>query len=164
MMTQRPSLNEGAPRVHRGFGDGANRGAWPPRTDWKSPPGNLYVSLLVRPPRPASRGKSAFSCRCACTRRCLGRIRAVRHVSIISGRTMFKWMDVRLLDCLLESSGGSQDNVEWVVIGCGVNIAFHPNLDEYDTISLNSVTDEKTSIDEFLVFAGTFRGPVRYLD
>ena len=118
---------------------------------WTSPPGNLYVSLLVRPPYPASEA-SQLSLVAALA---LGDALA-EYVS--SSRIHNKWPnDVqvdgrKIAGLLLESSGGSQGNVEWVVIGCGVNIAFHPNLPEYDTISLNSITDEKTSIEEFLAF------------
>ena len=118
---------------------------------WISPPGNLYVSLLVRPPYPASEA-SQLSLVAALA---LGDALA-EYVS--SSRIHNKWPnDVqvdgrKIAGLLLESSGGSQGNVEWVVIGCGVNIAVHPNLPEYDTISLNSITDEKTSIEEFLAF------------
>ena len=118
---------------------------------WKSPPGNLYVSLLVRPPRPASKA-SQLSLVAALA---LGDALAEY---VPSSRIHNKWPnDVqvdgrKIAGLLLESSGGGQGNVEWVVIGCGVNIAVHPNLDEYDTISLDSVTDEKTSIEEFLTF------------
>ena len=118
---------------------------------WTSPPGNLYVSLLVRPPYPASEA-SQLSLVAALA---LGDALA-EYVS--SSRIHNKWPnDVqvdgrKIAGLLLESSGGSKGNVEWVVIGCGVNIAVHPSLPEYDTISLNSITDEKTSIEEFLAF------------
>ena len=118
---------------------------------WVSPPGNLYVSLLVRPPRPASEA-SQLSLVAALA---LGDALA-KYVP--SSRIHNKWPnDVqvdgrKIAGLLLESSGGGQGNVEWVVIGCGVNIAVHPSLDEYDTISLDSVTDDKTSVREFLMF------------
>ena len=118
---------------------------------WTSPPGNLYVSLLVRPPYPASKA-SQLSLVAALA---LGDALA-EYVS--SSRIHNKWPnDVqvdgrKIAGLLLESSGVSQGNVEWVVIGCGVNIAVHPSLPEYDTISLDSITDKKTSIEEFLAF------------
>ena len=118
---------------------------------WTSPPGNLYVSLLVRPPYPVSEA-SQLSLVAALA---LGDALAE---CVSSSRIHNKWPnDVqvdgrKIAGLLLESSGGSQGNVDWVVIGCGVNIAVHPNLPEYDTISLDSITDKKTSIEEFLAF------------
>ncbi len=143
--------NEGAPAFTVVSATEQTEGRGRRGRSWKSPPGNLYVSLLVRPPRPASEASQ------------LSLVAAVALGDALaeyvpSSRIHNKWPnDVhvdgrKIAGLLLESSGGGQGNVEWVVIGCGVNIAVHPNLEEYDTISLDSVTDEKSSIDEFLTF------------
>ena len=71
-------------------------------------------------------------------------------------RVQNKWPnDVQIDGCkvaglLLESSGDKNGNVEWVVIGCGVNIALHPNFTNYDTTSLNEAAGIEIDIKEFM--------------
>jgi len=67
-----------------------------------------------------------------------------------------KWPnDVQIDECkvaglLLESSGDRLGNLDWVTIGCGVNIAVHPNLSDYETTSLNQAAKKEINIKEFM--------------
>ena len=119
--------------------------------DWKSPPGNLYVSLLMRPQRAAAEASQLSLVAALALGDALGEY-------LLPSRIQNKWPnDVqvdgrKIAGLLLESSGGGHGDVEWIVIGCGVNIANHPDLDDYDTVSLDSVTGKQTDIESFLTF------------
>lgn len=51
---------------------------------------------------------------------------------------------------LLESSGGNADAVDWVIVGCGVNIASHPEIPDYPTTSLNQIAGEDIGVEMVL--------------
>lgn len=103
---------------------------------WHSPPGNLYVSLLLRPDAPAPRAAQ------------LGFIAALGlgdALLDIAGRAIdprYKWPnDVlvrgrKLAGILLESETGADGRLDFVVIGVGVNILAMPENVEYPSTSL----------------------------
>ena len=93
---------------------------------WKSPPGNLYLSVLLRP---------------ACTARSVAQFSFVAALAALDlmdgslpGRARCKWPNDILLDgakvagVLLESSLGPGGRVDWVVLGIGVNLVSHPGI------------------------------------
>lgn len=89
---------------------------------WTSPPGNLYASLLLRPPGPA-RALTALSFVAAV---------AVGEALLTLSGTLpvaYKWPnDVlvggrKVAGILLESGG----TPIWVVVGIGLNVAHHPD-------------------------------------
>lgn len=91
---------------------------------WGSPPGNLYLSVVLRETGPAA------------TRAQLSFVAAVGLGAAVSGLTPaalavgFKWPNDVLVDgrkvagLLLESGGGAAD--PWTVLGVGVNLVAHP--------------------------------------
>jgi len=103
---------------------------------WHSPPGNLYVSLLLRPDAPAPRAAQ------------LGFVAALGlgdAVLDIAGKAIdprYKWPnDVlvrgrKLAGILLESETGADGRLDFVVIGVGVNILVTPEDVEYPSTSL----------------------------
>jgi BirA family biotin operon repressor/biotin-[acetyl-CoA-carboxylase] ligase len=103
---------------------------------WHSPPGNLYVSLLLRPDAPAPRAAQ------------LGFVAALGlgdALLDIAGRAIeprYKWPnDVlvrgrKLAGILLESETGADGRLDFVVIGVGVNILAAPEDVEYPSTSL----------------------------
>lgn len=103
---------------------------------WQSPPGNLYVSLLLRPDAPVPRVAQ------------LGFVTALGlgdALLDIAGRAIephYKWPnDVlvrgrKLAGILLESETGADGRLDFVVIGVGVNILTAPETVENPSTSL----------------------------
>jgi len=103
---------------------------------WQSPPGNLYLSLLLRPA--VSAGQAAQ----------LGFVAALAlgdalEPLIGAGHALrFKWPNDVLLDgrklagILLESETAAAVAVAFVVIGMGINLAVAPSGTEFPAISL----------------------------
>lgn len=94
---------------------------------WISPPGNLYVSAVLRP---------------ACEARSVAQLSFVAALAVLDlvdgllpGRARCKWPNDVLVDggkvagVLLESALGPGGRVDWVVLGVGVNLASHPGID-----------------------------------
>ena len=96
--------------------------------EWVSPPGNLYVSVILRP---------------ACEARHVAQLSFVAALAVLDlvdgslpGRARCKWPNDILVDggkvagILLESALEPGGRVDWVVLGIGVNLASHPGLEE----------------------------------
>ena len=94
---------------------------------WVSPPGNLYLSVVLRP---------------SCEARCVAQLSFVAALAVLDlvdgplpGRARCKWPNDILVDggkvagILLESALRSGGRVDWVVLGIGVNLANHPGLE-----------------------------------
>jgi BirA family biotin operon repressor/biotin-[acetyl-CoA-carboxylase] ligase len=102
--------------------------------NWVSDPGNLYMSLLLRPAKsPAEAATLGFVVAIA-----LGRLlRAVLPVPVLH-----KWPNDVLVDgrkisgILLESGGITGGKVDWLVLGIGVNLRHHPAESLYPTTDL----------------------------
>ena len=93
---------------------------------WVSPPGNLYLSVILRP---------------SCEARSVAQLSFVAALAVhdlveglLPDRAQCKWPNDILVDggkvagILLESALGPEGRVDWVVLGVGVNIANHPGL------------------------------------
>ena len=94
---------------------------------WVSPPGNLYLSVILRP---------------ACEARSVAQLSFVAALAVLDlvdgplpGRACCKWPNDILVDggkvagILLESALRAEGRVDWVVLGIGVNLASHPRLE-----------------------------------
>ena len=103
---------------------------------WESSPGNLFVSILLRPERPLAEAAT------------LGFAAAVELGSVIRPlvRTLVehKWPNDLLIGgkkatgMLLEAAGRPDGGADWVVLGIGVNISSHPDQALYPTTDLRS--------------------------
>lgn len=114
---------------------------------WISPPGNLHLSLLLRPAIPARRGAE------------LGFLTAVAVADTVDAlllphrRAMLKWPNdllvngSKLAGILIESELGP-DAIAWTIIGVGVNIAYSPADALYPVTSL-SAEGVTTDVDSF---------------
>ena len=103
---------------------------------WASPPGNLYVSLLLRPACPPAQ---------ACQ---LNFVAAVALAEAVSGLlptdrpVTLKWPNdvlvggAKVSGILLEASAALDRSIDWLVIGIGVNLASHPADTPYPATSL----------------------------
>lgn len=96
--------------------------------DWQSPEGNLYLSVLMRPRAPLATAAG------------LSFVAAVAVGDTVAGflpadaRVEHKWPNdvlvggAKLAGILLEASGRAGGAADWVVVGCGVNVATDPGL------------------------------------
>lgn len=120
--------------------------------DWESPPGNLYVSLLLRPTGTPASGAT------------LGFVAAVALGSVLRALTpatvLHKWPNDLLIDgrkmtgLLLEAGTQPDGTLDWLVLGMGVNILSHPEAGLYPTTDLVASGGEAVSpralLDRFL--------------
>ncbi len=117
--------------------------------EWSSPVGNLYVSLLLRPGCPIA-SAAQISLVAA-----LGLGDAISEF-VDASRVRNKWPNDVQLDgkkvagLLLESSGGAAEAVDWVIVGCGVNVAVHPDIPDYPTTSLNDISEQNVDVEAML--------------
>ena len=93
---------------------------------WQSPEGNLYFSAVMRPAAPPAQAAQ------------LSMVAAVAIAESVAqylpeaARVEQKWPNDVLIDgrkvagILLESSGYAAQHVDWVVVGCGINVASAP--------------------------------------
>jgi BirA family transcriptional regulator, biotin operon repressor / biotin---[acetyl-CoA-carboxylase] ligase len=103
-----------------------------------SPPGNLYMSVLLRPEQSAvEAAQLSFAAALA-----VGE--AAASLLPDATRLRYKWPNDVLIDgrklsgVLLESQASSEGGLEWLVIGMGVNLASHPEGLEFPAISLRA--------------------------
>ena len=93
---------------------------------WSSPPGNLYMSIILRPPGPAANiMQLGFATALA----------VAEGVAVCAPdlpAALLKWPnDVllggqKLAGILLESASGADASLAWLVVGIGVNVASYP--------------------------------------
>ncbi|MCX7931566.1 MAG: biotin--[acetyl-CoA-carboxylase] ligase [Rhodovarius sp.] len=103
---------------------------------WASPPGNLHLSVLLRPPLP---------------------LRAVPQIGLMAGvalreaagaRTRLKWPNDLMLEgakaggILVEAEGDAAGGIAWVGLGFGVNLAHAPSLPDRPTAALGAEPPE----------------------
>jgi BirA family biotin operon repressor/biotin-[acetyl-CoA-carboxylase] ligase len=93
---------------------------------WLSPEGNLYCSVLMRPGVPLAQAAA------------LSLVAAVAAGDTVANflpagrRVQLKWPNdvlvegAKIAGLLLEASGGNRGPVDWIVLGCGINVALHP--------------------------------------
>lgn len=96
--------------------------------DWASPMGNLYASLLLRPDyEPQEAAQLSFVTALAVAK-------TVGEVLPAHKRIELKWPNDVLVEgrkisgILLESALAGNGQLDWIIIGCGINIASHPKL------------------------------------
>mgnify|MGYP001628257773 FL=1 len=128
---------------------------------WTSEPGNLYASLLlVDPAEPGLLGSLPLAVAVA-----------VHDASAAvlppqGGRLSIKWPNDVLIDGaktsgILIESEFLPDGRQAVVIGCGINVAHHPNADGYASTCLHA---RGTSVSAQELFAHLFMTMERALD
>jgi BirA family biotin operon repressor/biotin-[acetyl-CoA-carboxylase] ligase len=120
---------------------------------WRSPPGNLYLSLIARPDcAPAQAAQLGFAAALA-----LGDAIAGLGLS-----PSYKWPNDVLLNgrklagILLESEMTAGGGLDFVVIGVGVNVAIAPGGIEYPATSLAAACVATTPADLLAAFTRHF--------
>ena len=103
---------------------------------WLSPPGNLYLSLVLRPDAAPSRAAQLGFVAA------LGLGDALQPIVGPAVRLRYKWPNDllangrKLAGILLESETSAKDRVDFVVVGIGVNIVSAPEDVEFPATSL----------------------------
>lgn len=107
---------------------------------WDSPPGNLYMSLLLRPEMPLARaGQVGFLAGLAIAET-LAALLPTRAVAckwpndVLIAHETGEYRKVAGL--LLESEARADGSADWLVLGLGVNVASHPEGVEFPATSL----------------------------
>jgi BirA family biotin operon repressor/biotin-[acetyl-CoA-carboxylase] ligase len=122
-----------------------------------SPPGNLYLSILLRPDRPAaSAAQLGFAAALA-----LGD--ALAPLLPDPERLRYKWPNDVLIDgrkvsgILLESQAAGAGRLDWLIVGIGVNLASFPENVDYPAISLAAAAARAVTVEALLeALAGRF--------
>jgi BirA family biotin operon repressor/biotin-[acetyl-CoA-carboxylase] ligase len=105
---------------------------------WQSPPGNLYLSLVLRPGKPAAEASQIGFVAAVALAEALG------DVGIAGGRVRLKWPNDVLVDgakvagILIETSAAIGSAPEWLVLGMGVNVAHAPADTPYPAATLRT--------------------------
>lgn len=132
-----------------------------------SPPGNLYLSLIVRPDSPPQEAAQLSFV----TALAVGD--AVGSVAPPMIEVHYKWPNDVLFNgrkacgILLESQLGAEGKLEWLVIGAGVNVRSYPGETSFPATSLHFEGGDKsiTEVDVLESFARHFQAWVnRWLD
>ena len=110
---------------------------------WASPPGNLYLSLILRPPVPAAvAAQLSFVAALAVGESC-------REASP-DAAIAFKWPnDVllagrKLAGILLEAQSNADGSLAWLVLGIGINLTTYPMNAAYRATALSATGADAT--------------------
>jgi BirA family transcriptional regulator, biotin operon repressor / biotin---[acetyl-CoA-carboxylase] ligase len=122
-----------------------------------SPPGNLYMSMLLRPDRPpAVAAQLGFAASLAVGEAAAPLLPAAAGLA-------FKWPNDVLIGgrkccgILLESQAGPTGRLDWLVVGIGVNLVSFPEALETPAISLAAAGAAPVSVEALLAaVAGRF--------
>jgi BirA family transcriptional regulator, biotin operon repressor / biotin---[acetyl-CoA-carboxylase] ligase len=135
---------------------------------WVSPPGNLYLSLVLRPDCPPARAAELSFVAAVSLGAALGEL--LPPMVPLN----YKWPnDVlvgerKVAGILLETEGsaGSGEPLDWLVLGMGVNIATYPKDAEFPATSLREEGADDVTVEILLeVFTRNFLDGVnRWLD
>ncbi len=105
--------------------------------NWSSPSGNLYTSLILRPDVPLSQMAELSFVAALAVYDALGSLSEPGH------QVHLKWPNDILLNekkvagILLDTeSGNNNEKTDWVVLGMGLNVAWHPDDTKFAATSL----------------------------
>lgn len=117
---------------------------------WHSPPGNLYLSLVLRPDcAPAAAAQ-------------LGMVAAVAAGEALESimpalvKILLKWPndilvnDSKVGGILLESAASKPESLEWLVLGLGINVESFPEGTEFPATSLGAESGQPVTVEEVL--------------
>lgn len=113
-------------------------------SDWRSPPGNLYTSTILRPAAPLS---------------CWPQLSFVAALAVVDmaralapgASITVKWPNdvlangLKLSGILLETTGAGRGGA--VIVGVGINIASHPDATRYGATSIAALTSSRPPLD-----------------
>jgi BirA family biotin operon repressor/biotin-[acetyl-CoA-carboxylase] ligase len=117
---------------------------------WTSPPGNLYLSLVLRPDcAPADAAQLGFVA-------ALGAGAALAGVMPPMIDLRYKWPNDILLNrrkaagILLETESAGADRLEWLILGLGINVARRPSDTAFPATSLHEEGAAEATVEAVL--------------
>lgn len=127
---------EGAPEGTLIWADAQTSGRGRRGRSWQSPAGNLYVSIILRPPAPVAKvGQLGFAAALAIAETAARVLPAGRMIAckwpndvLVGGR--------KVAGLLLETDMRPDGAAAWLVLGVGINVASHPAAVEFPATSL----------------------------
>lgn len=133
--------------------------------EWVSPKGNLYTSLILRPDVPLNRMPELSFVAALAVYDALGSLSEPGH------QVHLKWPNDVLLNekkiagLLLESEGSGGGVSDWIVLGMGLNVSWHPEGTDFPATSLR-FEQWPTTVEQALeAYARSFLGWAgRWLD
>jgi BirA family transcriptional regulator, biotin operon repressor / biotin---[acetyl-CoA-carboxylase] ligase len=127
--------------------------------EWSSPPGNLYTSLILRPEVPLARMSELSFVAALAVYDALGSIGEPGHQVHLKWPNDILLNDKKVAGLLLETeSTDGKGNCDWVVLGMGLNVSWHPEDTPYNATSLRA-EHWPTSVEEALeAYAKSFMG------
>jgi BirA family biotin operon repressor/biotin-[acetyl-CoA-carboxylase] ligase len=126
---------------------------------WESPPGNLYCSLILRPEVGVAIAAQLSFVAALALYDALGNVGEPGH------EVLCKWPNDVLLNgkkvagILLESEAQANEELDWLVLGLGVNIVSHPEKTSFfPATSLRFESNDATVEDLLEAFCRSFLG------
>jgi BirA family transcriptional regulator, biotin operon repressor / biotin---[acetyl-CoA-carboxylase] ligase len=128
-------LREGAPAPVVAWARAQAGGRGRDGRSWSSPAGNVYATLMLRPPgAPLVVAQLGFVAALAIAEALDGVVAAVSikwpNDVLVAGR--------KIAGILMETEGVAAEGVDGLVIGCGINVAHHPDDTRLPATSLHA--------------------------
>lgn len=125
---------------------------------WESPPGNLYLSLILRPEAPLRETAQLSFLTAVALYDALGNISEPGHQIHLKWPNDVLLQEKKVAGILLESEAGGGAHPDWVIVGLGVNVASHPEGTSHPATSLHA-ENWTVSVEQTLeAFARSFQG------
>jgi BirA family biotin operon repressor/biotin-[acetyl-CoA-carboxylase] ligase len=158
----RRAAEDGAPEGLVVWGGEQRQGRGRLGRRWASPPGNLYVSIVLRPTVEARRLSEVTFVAALALADALATVPGLPQAAL-------KWPNDVLLDgakiagILLEGALGRDNRPAWLVLGTGVNIAHRPESSDYPTAALADLATPVPAAPDFLArYAGAVAARYRH--
>ena len=105
---------------------------------WDSPPGNLYLSLILRPAVPLQKASQLSFVAALALFDALGNISEPGHQIKLKWPNDVLLQDKKVAGILLESQANSREAPAWVILGIGVNVNHFPKNTVFPSTSLSA--------------------------
>ena len=125
--------------------------------EWASPPGNLHLSLILRPEVPLREAAQLSFVTAVALYDALGNISEPGHQLHLKWPNDVLLQEKKVAGILLESEAGGAEFPEWVIVGLGVNVAYFPDDAAYPATSLSAEHWTVTVEDTLVAFARSFQ-------
>ena len=125
--------------------------------EWASPPGNLHLSLILRPEVPLREAAQLSFVTAVALYDALGNISEPGHQIHLKWPNDVLLQEKKVAGILLESEAGGAEFPEWVIVGLGVNVAHFPDDAAYPATSLSAEHWTVTVEDTLVAFARSFQ-------
>ena len=125
--------------------------------DWVSPPGNLYMSLVLRPEVQMSEAAQLSFVTAVALYDALGNLSEPGHQTHLKWPNDILLQEKKVAGILLESEASGAEFPAWVIVGLGVNVAHFPHDATYPATSLSAEHWTVTVEDTLVAFARSFQ-------